>query len=150
MSDRKLDNKTSDPLLKVLTAHYKALVSAGSDERVLRQYAALLRFLKSGNAPKFLQEPVHAKHTEMPGLFTLNDRALISVSLDQIDKFLSDERLTRKDLERIAIQRFSVPHGSMRSFSNRQLLVDKIRTLIDNERTHETIGEVARGQTKQS
>jgi hypothetical protein len=81
---------------------------------------------------------------------TLTDEELRRASLDDIAKLVSDEETPRKHLECIAIQRFSVPRGSMRSFSNKRMLVDKILTLIANERTHETIGAVARGQAKQT
>jgi hypothetical protein len=46
-TDRTPDNEGGGVLLKVLTAHFKALVSARSDETLLRQYSALLRFVKS-------------------------------------------------------------------------------------------------------
>ena len=81
---------------------------------------------------------------------TLSDEDLRNASLAEIEKLVMNEGTSRKNLERIAFQRFSVPRGSMRSFSDKQMLVDKLRTLIDNERTHETIGAVARGQSKQS
>lgn len=147
---RSADNKENGVLLKVLTAHYHGLAAARSDETVLQQYAALLRFLKSKN--QFLDELVHPKHrTHTRKLLpTFSDQELRGASLDDIDKLISDEATTRRELEYIAIQRFSVPSGSMRSFSNRQMLVDKLRTLIRNERTHETIGAVARGQSKQT
>lgn len=145
MTDGTPDNKESGALLKVLTAHYRALVSARSDETLLRQYAALLRFLKSRGA-RFLEKPVPGKHPAAPSrvLPTLSDEQLRKASLDDLEKLISDGATSRKDLECIAIKRFSVPRGSMRSFSNRGMLVDKLRTLIGNERTHETIGEVAR------
>jgi hypothetical protein len=151
MGEKTSDDKESGALLKVLTAHYHALVSARSDETVLTQYAALLRFLKSRSA-QFLQYPGHAKHRvpERSRLSpTITENELRAASLDDLEKLVSDERTSRIDLEFIAIQRFSVPRGSMRSFSNKQMLVDKLRTLIGNERTHETIGAVARGQDKQ-
>jgi hypothetical protein len=137
----------SNTLLQVLTAHFRALVAARSDETVLRQYSALLRAVKSG---KFLEGLAHTKHTAVPSQLspTLTDEDLHRASLDELDKLVNDESTARKDLERIAIQRFSVPRGSMRSFSNKQMLVEKLRTLIGNERTHETIGAVARGQAK--
>jgi hypothetical protein len=47
--------------MNVLTAHFKALVAAGSDENVLRQYSALLRFLKS-RGTNFLESPPRARH----------------------------------------------------------------------------------------
>jgi hypothetical protein len=144
------NNKQSEVLLKVLTAHYHALVSARSDETLLKEYSALLRFLKLRKT-RSLEDSAHAEHrtdTSRP-LPTLTAEELRKASLDDIDKLVCDDVTSRKDLEYIAIQRFSVPRGSMRSFSNRRMLVDKLRALIDNERTHETIGAVARGQSKQ-
>lgn len=146
MANGRPNKKENGVLLNVLTAHYRGLVAARSDETVLKQYARLLRLLKSKNPS--LEELVHAKHRskahkQSP---TLSEDELGKCSLDDIDKLVSDDATARKDLEYIAIQRFSVPRGSMRSFSNKQMLVDKLRTLIANERTHETIGAVARAQ----
>jgi hypothetical protein len=152
MGDRTFDGKESGVLLKVLTAHYNALVSAGSDETVLKQYATLLRFLKS-RGTHFLENPASSKHSDTyrpRALPTISDNTLRSASLNDLEKLISDEGTSRIDLEYIAIQRFSVPRGSMRSFSNKQMLVDKLRTLVGNERTHETIGAVARGEVKNS
>ena len=38
MADGKSDNRDSEALLKVLTAHYRALVSARSDEHIAGQF----------------------------------------------------------------------------------------------------------------
>jgi len=142
--------KEGSLLLKVLTAHFKALVSAGSDETVLKQYAALLRFLKSERG-KFLESSINAKRRSVlpehsPKITT---DQLRGASLDDLDRLVNDDATARRDLEFIAIQRFSVPRGSMRSFSNKHMLVEKLRALISNERAHETIGAVARGRAKQ-
>lgn len=145
------DKKETDVLLKVLTAHFKALAAAGSDEAVLKEYGALLRFLKSRDA-NFLESRERAKrrtdlHQRSP---KITDEQLREASLDDLDTIIRDEATARCDLEFIAIQRFSVPRGSMRSFSNKQMLIEKLRALISNERAHETIGAVARGRTKQT
>ncbi|MBZ5726299.1 MAG: hypothetical protein LAP87_15035 [Acidobacteriia bacterium] len=136
-------------LLKVLTAHLNALVSARSDEAVIRQYSALLRFLKSRPAD-FLEHFAHVKHrTDQPPISTgMSDEDIQKASLDDLEKLVNDEATPRRDMERIAIQRFSVPSGSMRRFSNRESLVEKLRSLIDNERAHETIRAVARREAK--
>lgn len=151
MANKTHEQKVNGDLLKVLTAQYKALVAARSDEIVLKQYAALLRFLKSRN-DDFLETLAHQKSFAEPSrrLPTLTDDQLCKASLDDLEKLVSDEATARKDLEFIAIERFSVPRGSMRSFSNKQMLVDKLRALISNERAHDTIGAVARGQAKQT
>ncbi len=151
MTSTRSDEKDIDALLKVLSAHFNALVSARSDETVLRQYSALLRFLKTRNSA-FLRSPSLEKHRPEPSrlLPTLTEEEIRGASLDDLDKLVSNEATARKDLEFIAIQRFSVPRGSMRSFSNKRMLIDKLKTLISNERTHQTIGAVARGQAKQT
>ena len=141
-------DKASDSglLLRVLTAHFNALVSAHSDEAVLRQYSALLRFLKS-TPEGFLEHFAQANRRKAPAL-DLDERDVQRSSLEDLEKLLNDEATPRRYLEHIAVQRFSVPVGSMRSFSNKQTLVDKLRSLIDNERAHETIGAVARGKPR--
>jgi hypothetical protein len=150
-SNRQRDSeKVARPLLKMLTAHYNTLVLARSDETILKQYSALLRFLRSqpddflrGHAPT-------SRHNEESALLpVLLEQGLQTASLDDLQSFVTDEQVPRKHLERVAIERFSVPRGSMRSYSNRQMLVEKLLSLIDNERAHQIIGAVARGQTKE-
>jgi hypothetical protein len=150
MTDDTSDNRDSGALLKVLTAHYRALVSARADETTLRQYASLLRFLKS-KPLHFLDEPGDAGGTRTARAGpkpTINAEELCKASLDDLERIITDAKTPRKDLEIIAIQRFSVPHGSMRAFANREMLVDKLRTLIGNERAHQAISAVAREQGK--
>jgi hypothetical protein len=152
MKDTAPDKKGDDAvLIKVLTSHFQALVTAKSDNAVLKRYSALLRFLKS-QPSGFLEGYVRVKHRAnepllLPGL---SEEDLQNLTLDDLEKIVNDDTTPRRYLERIAIRRFSVPTGSMRSFSNRQSLIDKLSTLIDNERTHQTIGTIARGETKQS
>jgi hypothetical protein len=151
MPDRTQDKEEDcGLLLKVLTAHFNALVSARSDEAVLRQYSALLRFLRSRPAD-FLERHAQGKQRTDPApRLGLSEEDVQKASLDALERLVNDEITPRRDLERIAILRFSVPRGSMRSFSNKQTLVDKLQSLIDNERAHETIGALARGQAKQT
>ena len=152
MTDDASKKDDANDLLKVLTAHYKALVAARSDETILRQYEALLRALKS-RPFSFLEKKGNRKEagsSHSRPLPTISEDDLRKYSLDELERLVAAETTSRRDLELIAIQRFSVPRGSMRSFSDRQMLVEKLRTLIGNERTHETIGIVARGQEKKA
>jgi len=95
---------------------------------------------------------LHAKHrTDQPLILPgLSEEDIQKASLNDLGRLVNDEAIPRRDLEHIAIQRFSVPRGSMRGFSNKQTLVEKLRSLIDNERAHETIGAVARGEAKKT
>jgi hypothetical protein len=148
--EKRDDDKVGGVLLKVLTANYNALVSAHSDETVLRQYSALLRFLRS-QPINFLEVHSQPKRRNDESLLlpSIRGEELQTVPLDELERLVNDDEISRKHLERIAIDRFSVPRGSMRSFSNRQMLVEKLRSLIDNERAHQIIGVVARGPKKE-
>jgi hypothetical protein len=144
-------DKTPDVqmLLRVLTAHYRSLSSARCDEAILRQYSRLLRVLRGGGLAfqeRTLSPKVPKKPRKKP--LGISETRLKDASLDEILKLLNNEETPCSDLEQIAIVRFSVPSGSMRSFSNKRMLVDKLRTLVENERAHETIGEVARGNSR--
>lgn len=142
-------NDTDGSLLKVLRAHFDSLVYAGCQESVLKEYADLLSALKSGSLSsrdKSLQNKRPDSHPPLRAHIVEDD--IRNASLDGIEKLVANEKTTRKDLELIATLRFSVPHGSMRSYSGKQLLVDKLRTLIRNERAHETISTVARAEVK--
>jgi len=150
MKDRNPEDRSnSADLLKVLTAHYNSLVSARSDESLVREYAALLRFLRSPQGKAIIgQKQRTGSSARRPPNVTAEQ--LRTASLDDIERLVMDDHTPRKDLEFIAIERFSVPRGSMRSFSNRQMLVDKLLTLTANERTHQTITAVAHGAAKQN
>lgn len=148
---KKNGNTESEKLVKVLTAHFKALVEAQSDEALLTQYSALLRFLRSRRSDFFhptADDPQRNSKARKSALSGTSREMLQDASLDELERLVNDDRTSRKDLESIAIQRFSVPSGSMRSFSNRQMLVEKLRSLIGSERTHDTISTVARGQAR--
>jgi hypothetical protein len=149
MKDKIPKKEGSGSLLEVLRAHYRVLVSARCDEAILEQYSALLRFLKLQPC-NFLESEVTAKRRpdQSRKIPDLTDDDLLNASLDDIEKLVTNESTPRKHLEFIAIKRFSVPQGSMRSFSNKQMLVDKLRSLIGNERTHNTIRDVASEQVK--
>ena len=119
MDEKRGDGKIGGGLLKVLTANYNALVSARADEGILKQYSALLRFLRA-QPSDFLEGFIHEKRRPeelqlLPGIIR---EGLQTAPLNELEKLVNDDGIPRKYLERIAIERFSVPRGSMRSFWN--------------------------------
>jgi hypothetical protein len=74
----------------------------------------------------------------------------VGAPLEELERIVADRTTPRSILESIAITRFSVPRGSMRTFMNKEMLINKLEILIENERTHLTIGAVARGNAKES
>ncbi len=136
-------------ILRVLNEQRQVLAIAGAETLLLQQYVDLIRFLRHAESHELrriflrvqVSDKVEARHTP-----TLSEAALVNMPGPEIEKVINSENTTRKDLERLAIVRFRVPSGSMRRFSNREMLVDKILTLLRNELAHRTIEEVARGQ----
>ena len=74
----------------------------------------------------------------------LAGRDLTTMPIDEIWQLAVSEGASRRTLERIAIERFAVPKGSMRSFASVPMLREKLMTLIRNDATHRTISHVSR------
>src|SRR5437867_2212141 len=117
MSD---DKQTKDigsikTLLRVLSKHYDVLASAGSDKTLLKDYFALLKFLRSARGAE-IDRIFFRTTTQLPKSAQsqpqFNDSDIANFSIEQLEKFLNDEGTPRKFLERIAIHRFNVPVGS--------------------------------------
>lgn len=148
---RKLDrDAVTNDLLRVLTAQYDTLRVARSDPALLDKFAALLKYPRSVNLDdmeRILSVQILPKISNTSS-FDIANGPLADVSLDEIERIANNEATSRKELEQIAIQRFKVPKGSMRSFSTKDMLVEKILTLVRNERAHTIIGNVARGEMR--
>jgi hypothetical protein len=138
-------------LVRVLSTHLENLTIARADETMLRQYTSLLRFLKSKKGSVLNDIFASAGRKEAPPspTYSFTEGQIDKFSLDELEKLVNDETVARSDLERIAVQRFKVPRGSVRSnFPNKRMLTDKLRVMIRNERAHGTISMVARDQAK--
>lgn len=140
---------TIEKLIKVLGEQRRALVAAQSDEELLRQYGALIRFLR-GVASQEL-ERIFGEHrsplkSETSEQLELSEAEIANMPGNDVEKIINDEATPRKLLEQIAIHRFQVPRGSIRRFSNRGMLIQKLVNLLRNEQAHSAIEAVARGQ----
>lgn len=135
-------------LLKVLTRHREALVVARSDQVLIAEYDSLIRFLRSAPT-KELEHIFYRTQTVAPEASSpqkiIEDSYYSRISLSEIEKLINTDGTPRKILEKIAIYRFNVPAGSMRSFSNRHMLIEKIQASLQSEMAHSTIDSVARG-----
>jgi len=143
---RELADGRVDKLVQILAEQRRVLEAAGCDDRIIDDYAALIRFLKRTN-PAELGRIFSKRSGEQTSLETERSEAeLANMSAGEVESLISDDATPRKFLERVAIHRFQVPKGSMRSFANKAALVEKLLTLLRNERAHTTIETVARGQ----
>ena len=131
-------------VLKILEQQRKTLTYADSDREIVETYSAVLKHLAQLSQVEILE-----LHTAAPKNRKVRRKTpepsieMDKLSLAEIEKLTTDESTPRKTLEEIATERFQVPRGSMRSFSNVQNLREKIITLVQNERAHQTISAIA-------
>jgi hypothetical protein len=134
-------------LLRILGEQRRVLMIAGCDSHILTQYSAFLQFLQSASSEELFRifgETLGA-HRERYSL-EQGELEISNMSASEVENIINDDNTPRKTLEKIAIYRFRVPRGSMRSFSNRDMLVEKLSTLLRNEQAHRAIETVARAQ----
>lgn len=146
------DRQRVRQLTQVLKRNLDVLTAAKADPEIVRDYASLLKFLTSAPLEQLSRiferaaAPSGYRGRKGPEQFAIDDSKILSIPNDNLEHLILDEKTPRLLLERIAVLRFKVPRGSLRSFSNRGMLVDKLITLIRNEETHATIARVARGR----
>jgi hypothetical protein len=123
------------------------------DPTLLSSYKKLLRFLRSRPPEailEILRETVPTRQKVAKKLQPdLSDQEIHAMSIEKIIDLASNVETPRKHLERIASVRFGVTPGGLSVLQNRHALSEKIRTLVRNEKTHESITRAA-GQSSQS
>jgi len=132
-----------------LSEQRRVLVAAGCDPALADDYAALIRFLRRAR-PEELRRIFVGRSMDYgpPDKVDRPKAELANMSASELENLINDSGAPRKLLEQVAILRFHVPRGSIRSFSNREALVEKLLTLLRNEQAHSTIETVARQQGK--
>jgi hypothetical protein len=134
-------------LLDVLSRTGKYLDGLGIDQSVLKSYERLLRYLRAqpiasvqeilGEVPPRKSRAAQVHPTE------LTDREILEMSPSSILAAASDRLVPRREIERIAVLRFGMTAGGLSYLRSRHALIEKLRTLIGNEDTHESIGRAA-------
>jgi hypothetical protein len=141
--------------IAIISQHRKALAAVGARKDVVASLDGALKLLKQnvgvqGDLFGGPRGPARRDvRDELDGLdLQLEGRDLKALSLDEIWEIITDDEASRKVLERIAIERFAVPKGSMRSFPNMLLLREKLMTLVRNDAAHNTISLISRSNDK--
>lgn len=119
-----------------------ALSESGALRDIIYAYERVLHHL-DGLTSAEIQDLLSRSEIKNPMTESLLRTDLVSLTLEQVEAVVSDLTTKRKELEAIAVSRFSVPRGSLRSLGNINDLRDRLFTLVHNERTHRTIAEVA-------
>lgn len=134
-------------LLNVLIRTGKYFEGLDIDPAVLKSYKQLLRYLRARPASS-LPEILGGVASTRAGVSTeqkeaLSDQEILSMTSERILNLASDREIPRREIERIASVRFGVTRGGLSNLRTRQSLVEKLRTLIQNEGTHESITRAA-------
>ncbi|NIK46525.1 hypothetical protein [Variibacter gotjawalensis] len=134
--------------LRILDAYRRSLVHADASDDILRAYSAILRHLRSEKVEQAIERDAAPKNASATSVVIPPHETVAKLTLEEVERLANDENSPRKLLEALAVARFGVPKGSLRSFSNIASLKERIFTHIQNERTHQTISSVAREQKR--
>lgn len=147
-TSRKKPSKITN-IVRLISDQRQMLSHAGCDKGTIEGFDDLLLFLRSASPEELDRVFVSSerRQTSLPEPPKLSDETIEVLPASDLVQIVGDDTTPRKTLERIAILRFRVPRGSMRSFSNKTTLVEKLRTLVRNEQAHATIEAVARGHS---
>jgi hypothetical protein len=145
MTDEKSIISQYREAVRILDAHRRLLVDARSSPEILETMSAIIKHLHGLSDIGIVNIIGGKRHKE-----NLKDRRrkqaedAATMTLPEVEKVLDNPKTGRVQLEAIAVGRFQVPSGSLRSLGGIDQLREKIMTLAQNERAHETISSVAK------
>lgn len=136
-------------LVKSINNTFRGLQIAAADPALLLAYQKLLAYLISDDT-KILNQIFGSCFFENReagrSRINLTDSEIFQLSNDDLDKLLVSEDSTKALLAQIAQIRFSVTKATASKLS-KEALRSKLQNLIDNEKTHQAIGRVARSSS---
>lgn len=153
MKSRKANDDEIRPdvrqLVKSLTNTLRGLEIANSDPALLLAYQQLLAKLSAVDTE--LVNAIFgccslAKRETRSVRSSMSDDEIAQLSNEDVEKFLESDDATKAELAQIAAIRFSVTKGSVSKLSKEALRL-KLQNLIENEKTHQAIGRVARSSS---
>lgn len=138
-----------EKLLDLLARTGKYLEGVGIDASVLSSYKHLLRYLRA-RPESDLSEIIGKAGRGQPKLrqkYEFSEEEIRSMNFERILEVAANEDIPRKAIERIASVRFGMTRGGLSTLRSRDALVEKLRTLIRNEGTHDAISRAASSQS---
>lgn len=137
--------RSTESPYRLIARHLREMAAlievSGGKEEVVSAIGELATFLAKAPISE-IEKLVSRRQPERKRVSSREE--LESLRFEDIEGIVRDPETPRKLLEAIAVLRFGVPIGSMRSFSNISILREKLITLIENERAHTVIEAAAR------
>lgn len=147
--DERRHRQSYKAAVRLLDGQRRLTEEAGANSELLDALSAIIRHLNK-LPPSQIDKIFSVQKAADPERKWQAELRAVDLSLDEIEHIVEDNDVTRRELEAIAIARFHVPRGSMRSLGNIDRLRDKLRTFVQNEKTHTTITEVAKSYGESS
>ena len=135
-------------LVKSLTNTLRGLEIADANPGLLLAYQRLVDHLNSGSelSNAIFGAHLSPKRQSQSVYMSMSDGEIAQLSNDDLEKLLASEDVPKSQLAQIAAIRFSVTKGAISKLSKETLRL-KLQNLIENEKTHQAIGRVARGSS---
>ena len=145
------------PALRVIISSAERIVGPplGKNKHLsetFRQFNALLgkwtrvsdaEFIKALETLASGQEPPHSANQVEANLRSLRD-----LSLKEVERMISDPKITKQRLLAIVRERFGAPTGTLAKLRH-ETLVERVATLAMNEQSHEIVARLASGPANQ-
>lgn len=145
MTDDSKDLAALRAITKLLDTQRRILIDAHADPDIVRVLGALTRHLFNLPDAQALRIINGSRHGSLSAARRLSDAPkMAALSLKEVESLTENPKTPRTILESIAVGRFQVPRGSLRSLGNIDQLREKIQTMARNEEAHATIAEVAK------
>lgn len=120
----------------------KYLKNAESDTDLLHTVGCIVKYLRDKTSSE-IHMMLGNVETQQPAINFASEQEteeqISNLTVDQLRLRLSDAKISRKTLERIAKIRFGVPTGALSMLRDKKSLHEKLLVMIANEVTHDSI-----------
>ncbi len=132
-------------LIALLDRHCKGMKSAEANASLVLIYDKLLSRLKrmTYNEFKNLLGAIDLEKAGKKGEAIISVESVLKMSIEDVKNSLSDSTLKKRDFERIAAIKFKMSPSELSTIRTKQGLIEELRTLINNQETHDSISRMA-------
>ncbi len=134
------------PLVRYMERQYMLLKSVEASQEVLETYLELLTFLEAITDDMcdtvFPSTKLSSNNPELPLVVEESDESIQGFTAEHVEKLLNDDKSSRNLLDRIAKLRFGLTSSAISNLRNRDALIQKLKTMIKNERGHDSIARL--------
>jgi hypothetical protein len=143
-------------VIHVLEKNLRYVEQLGMEVGTVKAYRKILAYLR-GRSEADIEKILGIRPNETtpkPKLAAaipeLTEAEFHDLSPSRVLAFVSDEKLPRSFLEKVATQRFGLTKSGVSSLRTREALLEKMVRMLDHEATHQSIARAVSGSTGES